>query len=157
MVVTGQTIQQIKAEPTQTFFEYAGAMLTSVEASVFWVLLGFSVLGMIAHYIRLWASKQVEGDVLDYLRNNPRGAVYAIIGAAGWSFGEVSAGLYQFANGEVFSWGLVVLSGFKNGYGADSLANKGTPPARDQWTPFERMEHNSVMPPKLGPQPKEQP
>lgn len=131
------TLAEVQAAPHGTFLDYVVSMATSVEAECFWVLLGFSLVGMVAHYIRLWASKQVEGDVFKWLRDNPRGAVLSIIGAATFSFGEVSAGLYQFANGEVFSWGLVILSGFKNGYGADSLANK---PQRPIWTPEERSE-----------------
>jgi hypothetical protein len=130
-----QPLAQITAHPPESFLNYAWALLTSTEAECFWVLLGFSVVGMAAHYIRLWASKQVEGTLWQFLKDNPRGAVLSLLGAASFSFGEVSAGLYQFADGEVFSWGLVILSGFKNGYGADSLVNK---PTRPVWTDAER-------------------
>jgi hypothetical protein len=129
------TLAQIAARPHESFLSYAADLATSNEAECFWVLLGFSIAGMLAHYIRLWASKQVEGSIWQWLKDNPRGAVLSLIGAATFSFGEVSAGLYQFADGEVFSWGLVILSGFKNGYGADSLVNK---PTRPIWTEEHR-------------------
>ena len=133
--MTGQTIAQAKlAQPD--LWHYLLNIPLSLEAQVFYALLLGCVLGMVAHYVRLWASSQIEGSLLDYLfRQHPKFTVLALLSAASWSFGEVSASLYQGADGEVFSWLLVLISGFKNGYTGDSLINKAE---RAPWSDVQR-------------------
>ncbi len=121
-----QTIAQLKAAvPSQTLWDYLWQIPNSTEAQVFYALMIASLIGIVAHYLRLWASGQIAGSLGDYLfTQHPRNTFLAILGAVAVCAGEVSANLYQSAGGDVLSWAIVFVSGFKNGYATDSLINK---------------------------------
>lgn len=144
-----QTIAQLKAAiPSQSLWDYLWQIPNSVEAQIFYALMIASLLGIVAHYLRLWASGQIAGSLWDYLfTQHPRNTFLAILGAASLSVGEVSANLYQSAWGDVLSWAIVFVSGFKNGYATDSLINKFV---RAEWTDEQRAKQQSAVQPQQG-------
>ena len=115
------------APSAQSLWAYLMSIPTSLEASIFYAMMIGCVFGIGANYTRLWASDQITGGFFDYLFHQyPRRTLLAIFAAASWSVGEVSMGIYQGSAGELFSWSLVLVSGFKNGFTGDALANKGS-------------------------------
>lgn len=127
--MNGSTIAEVKATSAaqaETLWHYLSQIPATVEAQIFYALLAGAVFGMLANYTRLWLTDQITGSFLDYLIfQYPKRTLLAIFGAASWSVGEVSMGIYQGAAGEAFSWALILVSGFKNGLGSDVFANKG--------------------------------
>lgn len=141
-----QTIAQIKATiPSQSLWDYLWQIPNSTEAQIFYALMIASLIGIVAHYLRLWASGQIAGSLGDYLfTQHPRNTFLAILGAASLSVGEVSANLYQSVAGDVLSWSIIFVSGFKNGYATDSLLNKFK---RAEWSDEERAKNQPVVQP----------
>lgn len=135
-MIQTQTIAQLKVVPNETLWQFLSHIWTSTEMTIFYGLMIGCCLGIVVHYLRQWASGQISGSLWAYLFvDYPRNTVLAIIGAAMVSAGETSASLYQGDAGEVFSWALVIISGFKNGYATDSLINKAK---RSEWSAEER-------------------
>lgn len=113
----------------ESLLDFLLALPTTMEAQIFYALVLGSALGMLAHYVRQWASRDVDSSLTDYLfRSNPKRTIMTVIGVIGWSAGEVSAGLFTTSGGAFVGWGLVILSGLKTGYAGDSIINKGKRP-----------------------------
>lgn len=133
-IETAQTIAQ--AKHNQSLWDFLLALPFTQESQIFFALVLGSTFGMLVHYIRVWASGEAGGTLIDYLfRNHPRRTLLTIIAITGWSAGEVSTGLFTTAEGAFVGWGLVLLSGLKTGYAGDSILNKGK---REEWTEEKR-------------------
>lgn len=131
-----QTIAQLKANGHETLWQFLAQVPNSTEAQIWYAMMFGCIIGMVAHYVRQWATGQISGGLWTYLFVQcPRNTLLALIGAAMVSAGEVSMDLYQSAGGDVFSWWLIIISGFKNGYATDSLINRAR---RAEWSQEQR-------------------
>jgi len=124
--MTAQTIAQAKHQ--QTLWDFLAALPTTQEAQIFYALIIGCALGMLAHYVRQWASGNAAGGLIDYLfLASPKRTLLTVIGVVSWSAGEVATGLFTTSEGAFVGWALVILSGLKTGYAGDSIINKGKP------------------------------
>lgn len=85
------------------------------------IFLGFSIVGMLAHYVKSWTKGEISGNLLDYLfRDNPRATVASFSGVVGATatayFTNTLTGLDLQA---------LIPFAFTAGFGIDSTLNKG--------------------------------
>jgi hypothetical protein len=100
----------------ETFMEWVYAQ--PIER--YCVFLGFGVLGMIAHYTKLWATKEIDSCLWDYwVRQSPRRTVLSFMGFFSAAGAVMLAG--DFPN---TPWSTLVSAAITTGYTADSLLNK---------------------------------
>lgn len=89
------------------------------------VLGALGLAGMIAHYLKKWARKEIAGNLVGYLiHDNPRDTLLAVMATAG---GIGTAYLMGQFDGVTIKQ--IIMPAFLIGYAGDSAANKGSAPA----------------------------
>lgn len=137
--MTGEPLQQIQAQAKlhqQTLWEFLMQVPGSMEGQIFIALMLSGTLGVFAHYFHKWLHDEISGNLFSYLfMQYPRRTLLSFSAYVAWVVGLVGTGLFTTPSGEFVGWGVVMILGFTNGYGVDSLANKGK---RTEWSPEER-------------------
>lgn len=133
----GPTIADVKATAPlqQSLWEFLLKMPGTLEAQIFYALEIFGLMGITCNYMRLWLTEQISGNLWCYLVHQyPRRTILTVGAYTAWSIGLLSTSTFVGEGGTFVGWMNVIIFALTNGYGADSLANKGSPPARDKWT-----------------------
>lgn len=126
MIQQAQTIAEAKAAMPESLWHFLAALPATMEAQIWYALLIGGAVGMIGHYIRGRSAGDISGSPLDYFfRDNLWRSIGAAGAMAGELFAEIGTGLFTSDAGVFVGWGIVLLSGLKTGYAADSLVNKG--------------------------------
>lgn len=96
------------------------AWVTSQPLERYTVFLAFGLAGMIGHYLKLWATREINTGLFNYwVRQTPRRTMLSFMGFVSASGAVMLAG--DFAN---TPWSTLVASAVTTGYTADSLLNK---------------------------------
>jgi hypothetical protein len=104
------------AARSETFMEWVG----SQPLERYTVFLAFGMAGMIGHYTKLWATKEINTCLWDYwVRQTPRRTVLSFMGFFSAAGAVMLAG--DFPN---TPWSTLIASAVTTGYTADSLLNK---------------------------------
>ena len=158
MIQQAQTIAEAKAATPESLLHFLMQLPMTFEAQLWYALMLGGVLGMIGHYIRGRSSGNIAGNPIDYFfRDNLWRSIGAASAMAAELFAEIGTGLFTSEAGLFVGWGIVLLSGLKTGYAADSLINRGS---RIQWSDEKREAAQKVAEVIESPvriQPKEEP
>lgn len=140
--MTGPTLATVKAAQAaapESLWVFLSHVPATLEAQIFYALMIFGLVGMMGHYTRLWLTDQIEGSLWGYLVHQyPKRTLLTVGAYAAWAIGLLSTSTFENDQGAFVGWMNVIVIAITNGYGADSLANKGTPPPREQWTDAQR-------------------
>lgn len=106
-------------EKKLSFLEWL-SMAVPLEQTAVFVVAGLA--GMVGHYVKLWAAKEIDTCLWAYLtKENPRRTVLAVMGF-------MSAAATYALSGQLAEtpWGTLIGAALTTGYSADSLLNKGS-------------------------------
>ena len=136
-IADAPTIAQAKAiTAPEPAWHFLAALPSTMEAQLMYMLLLGGVIGMIGHYIRGRSSGDISGSPIDYFfRDNLWRSIGAAMAMATELAAEIGSGLFTTEAGVFVGWGIVLLSGLKTGYAADSILNRGS---RVQWPDDKR-------------------
>lgn len=131
------TIAQAKLQQ-QTLWQFLCALPQTMEAQIFYALILSGVLGIMAHYVHKWMKDEIQGSLWSYLFvQYPKRTAMSFGAYLAWIMSLIGTGVFVTASGEFVGYGIVLILGFTNGYGVDSLANKG---GRAEWTTQQRQD-----------------
>ncbi len=83
------------------------------------VFLAFGVIGMIGHYVTMWAKNRVDVCFVEYMfRQRPHRTALAFLGLVGTAFTHVIT-----TDVTQVSWGMWISSAVGTGFAADSVLN----------------------------------
>lgn len=133
-----QTIAQAKAQDPESLLHFLASLPSTFEAQLFYALIAAGTLGMMANYAVKWAKNEIAGDLLDYLLQNKRATALSFFTYVGISLAAIYGKSFTVTEADVFvGWGMVFWLGLLNGFGIDSIVNKGQRPV---WTPEQRAQ-----------------
>ena len=125
-VELAQTIAQAKSASPESLWHFLRALPVTMEAQIWYGLLLSGAVGIMAHYFHKWASDEIAGSLFDYLfRQHPKKTILSLSAYVAWTLSLVGTGIFQTGSGEFVGWSIVLILGLTNGYGVDSLANRG--------------------------------
>jgi len=128
--MSGVPIKQLKAEHTESLWQFLSQLPGSMEAQILYGLLLAGVVGMMAHYLMRWLNGEISGSLVRYLFTDyPRRTLLAFAGIIGVALTAITSGVFETDSGEFVGWLNVLWVGLTNGYAADSVANKGARPS----------------------------
>jgi hypothetical protein len=122
----GPTIAQAKAASPESLWTFLAALPSTMEAQVWYGLLLSGAVGIAAHYFYKWANDEIQGNLFNYLfRQYPKRTILSFSAYVAWTLSLVGTGIFTTSSEEFVGWSIVLILGLTNGYGVDSLANKG--------------------------------
>ncbi len=124
--MNGVPIKQLKADHTESLWQFLAQLPGSMEAQILYALLLAGIVGMGAHYLMRWLNGEITGSLARYLfLDYPRRTLLAFAGVVGIALTAITSGVFETESGEFVGWLNVLWIGLTNGYASDSVANKG--------------------------------
>lgn len=109
----------------ESLWDFLTALPSSMEAQILYALLLAGVVGMLASWLLKWARGQA-GALQRYLfTEDVRYTVLAVAAYFGICLTAISSGIFVTDDGVFVGWANVLWFGLTNGFGADTVANKG--------------------------------
>lgn len=110
----------------ESLWQFLAALPSSMEAQIFYALLLAGVIGMFASWLLKWARGQAAPLYRYLFTDDVRFTVLAAAAYFGICLTAISSGIFVTDEGVFVGWANVLWFGLTNGFGADTVANKGS-------------------------------
>lgn len=122
-----QKIAVLKANTPESLTSFLAGLPGTFEAQLFYAVVIFGLLGMLANYTRRWLQDDTGGwHFFAYLfREYPKRTMLSIFTTLATGVGMIASGVFETATGEFVGWMNVIVVTFNNGFTFDAITNKG--------------------------------
>lgn len=122
----------------ETLTHFLQRLPSSFEAQIFYAVVLFGLVGMLANYAVKWMKREIGGSLIKYLFfSNVRGTMLSLFTTIGVGIGAITAGVFETTSGEFVGWFNVMWVSLSNGFMWDATMNQGDRPV---WTEAQRAE-----------------
>lgn len=109
---------------SESLWEFARRAPAAFEAQIFYAVLIFGGLGMLANYAVKWMRREIEGSLIIYLFRNFRSTALAFSTTMGVGIAAITSGVFETSDGMFVGWFNVMWTSLMNGFMWDAALNR---------------------------------
>lgn len=109
---------------SESLWEFAHRAPAAFEAQIFYAVLIFGGLGMLANYAVKWMRREIEGSLIVYLFRNFRSTALAFSTTMGVGIAAITSGVFETSDGMFVGWFNVMWTSLMNGFMWDAALNR---------------------------------